>query len=370
MAIAYTSAIQNRASLLVFGAEYSTLRAYEKVLLDNTWASGGLTGGVAKDALQVVQQFAQWAEMAGSATAPDDFEAWFVSEIAYRAVQSARPQLRPQFKSDRDDAMENALQSFTRTQITANSLSTSLTATDIRQHVISSLVRIRPLRYVPIEQIDRATMWCLNNLWNRTKWSFRQRLVTATIATDETVTITAGLESGETISDILTNNLYIEGSTREMLRWVSVDEMVQLRALTVQTTGRPRLFRTTKVGSTITWKFYPIPDTTYTIRFGALTAGPTLPSGAPSTTITQFPAEFHPTIRDFVLAKVMQESQIPGGQEAMARVEDDIGRHLAFYDDIGEPDALQTPRDVYGDFSQMSDTRRLPGWSGTLGGAM
>ena len=370
MAITYSTSIQDRIALLVYGVANTGLADYQKVLLDGTWTTGALSSGVAKDALQVLNQFGQWNEAVSSASAPPDWEQWFIAESAYRLAIAARPDRIATIKQMREEAMEAALLTYSRTGIADNATAATTSLTDLRQHVIASLSRMRPLKYVPVEQIDRAVQWAMNNLWNRGKWSFRRRMVTATIATDESVTITAGMESGETIDDIVTNALYLGGTSTRIVTWAKPDEMSQLKSLTDVQAGVPRQFRINKLGTTFQWKFFPVPDISYTATFEVLTSGPTLPTSTPSTSITQFPPLFIPTLRDLVLAKVMQDNSIDGATERMRMVDDDIGRNLTFYDDVGEPDAAQSVRDVYGDFFEMSGDNLRPFLPGSFGGAM
>lgn len=350
MPLTYSATLQTQIASRVFSLAYSGLTAVQKTLIDGDNATTPADGSSAAMALVVLRQYADMYEMAG-ATIPDEFSAWFVCETAWRAIVTANPQREPEFRRLRDMTMEAALSAFARVGVTdSNSEATTLNLQNIRYHVVSSLLRMRPPVSVSAEQVDNATRWALQALWNRANWNFRRRFITATIGTDSTFTVTAGLESGETVDKLLTRRLYHDDGSA--IIWASADVMARRKAVST-TTGRPTMFRVRDTGTTRTWQWDPSPDAAYTVKGEALVGGPGDWSNLADTTpFVRFPVDFHPTIRDLVLMKVLRDVGRINEADFLGRQADEaVERLLPEFQDVGEPDNDFAVRDVYGDWS-------------------
>ncbi len=126
MAFAYTSALQNRIALAVWGVQNSSLNATQKVQLDLTWTSNALAGGAAYDAYIEVSQLAQYFEQAAST--PDlsfPEPAWdrlFVACAGMLLNKTVRPDNYPRFKADYETALDQTIDTYTRVLISTTSL--------------------------------------------------------------------------------------------------------------------------------------------------------------------------------------------------------------------------------------------------------
>lgn len=174
--LAYTAKIQNLIALKAHMQQYSALNADEKVFIDDTWASGAVTGGVVKFALTAIQQYAQAFYLGGAAAAPDVWEHLLVAEASLRVIQTIRPDRTRQFAMEREQAWANALDSFTLDAVTLSTLAgQTITMQGIRFYVLSALAKMKPRRFVSTASIDSETQWVLNYAWNRTGWNIRRR---------------------------------------------------------------------------------------------------------------------------------------------------------------------------------------------------
>lgn len=230
MAITYTAAIQNRIAYKVWGVANSSLSPDQKALLDGTWTTGSLTTGVAYDAITRVNQYAQWFNLAGAADAPAAWEQWFVAEAALLAVQTVRPERVGLFERERDNAIDAALDAFSVLDANGSTLGLqTLDYKNIRFYVMNHCVR-RKFAYakdgekyrlfVPPSNVDAATTWVLNYIWNYAKWRFRKRQISIRIVP---ITFSAGTwtESTKTLASIDTSTytlaagspIYITGGT-------------------------------------------------------------------------------------------------------------------------------------------------------------
>lgn len=229
MAITYTTTIQDRIAYKVWGVANSSLSAAQKALLDGTWTTGALSSGVAYDAFTRINQYAQWFNQAGATDAPSAWEQWFVAETCLLAVNTVRPDRVGIFEKEREAAIDAALDAFSLVDANGSTLGgQTITYKGIRQYVMNHCLRRRNVYnkdgekfrlFVPPQDIDSATQWTLNFLWNR-PWRFRKRQVTISITA---ITFSAGTwtESSKTLAAIDTSEytltagdpIYITGGT-------------------------------------------------------------------------------------------------------------------------------------------------------------
>lgn len=199
MAFTYTTAIQTRIALAVWGVQNSGLDTDQKVQLDGTWTTGALTTGRAYDAWVEVAQLAQWFEQASSS--PDTslpqpaWESLFVARCCALLAESTRPEMVPAFQMEYERSLDQLVDTFSKTlastvAISGTTQSQSLTLRGVRAFVINHCVRrkgsntgLRRRIFPPVEDIDAHLQWTLNHVWNAGSWNFRKRQVTVTFNT-------------------------------------------------------------------------------------------------------------------------------------------------------------------------------------------
>lgn len=195
-ALAYTTAIQNRIANLL-GLSYSTTTAFNKALIDGTWSSGALGGGVALDALTEIQQIGQWFGLVAPTSVPSEWEAWLVAKTVLMAGKVIHPERTDGYQKLHDDAEMAAIDAYGRNLVTydpgATPEATTLTIQNVRYYVMSHCARRerwhtvdgqatrRPRLWVSPEVVDAQIERVLRNLWNRAYWNFRRRVVTMKI---------------------------------------------------------------------------------------------------------------------------------------------------------------------------------------------
>lgn len=207
MALAWSNTAQDRVAYLLFNAAYSTLTASQKAVIDGTWTTGSLTSGVAFSAFTIIQQLAQWFELAGSTITSDAAMSWLVDEVCYRASISLRNERMDEYREVARASRDAYLSSVTPTEITTgyDTDPYTLTLKNIRLYVLANMVIRKPPVMMHPREIDSNTFWVLNWLWNKTNWTFRRRSITARITP---CTITGGnwTNSTLTVSAVDTTN--------------------------------------------------------------------------------------------------------------------------------------------------------------------
>lgn len=363
MAITYGSgaALQDQIAINVTGVAYSSLTALEKTRLDGTY-SGSLTNGAAKEALDEVELWAQWLNMAGAASAPDKWVTWFIALASYKFALLCRPDRAEMLLKAAKDAQRTCLTSFSRKLITydpgtgADTEAFDLTYQSVRYHVVNHVARLDPPLMVPIESIDSATHSVQKELWCGYKWSFRKRFITLTITAAAPTVPTNDLSSPETFQQSATRRWYYSDAESAGSRWIEqldADRFAQMRARYGSETGRPAFCHVTQSGDTKVWNFVPLPDDTYTATgfcYIAPAANPVTASGAGDTVpFAKFPSVFRPLIRELVLAYVLKEFNRDPTGERWDKTIDRVSALASEYEDQGEMDDEGIVRDVYGD---------------------
>lgn len=203
--LAYSNDVQNQVAYLLFRSAYSSISSSAQLMIDGNSSVDPPTAGVAQRAYRTVQQMAQWWELSGSTNTTDNAEAWLVHEIAYLASITLRPERTAELRVQREEARRAYLDSITTTEITTGYDANVFTPTmqSLRYYVLQHTVNKDKPVLIPPEVIDSATFWCNNWLWNKTKWTFRRRklsarlnVVSVTGATFEESTLTLTLSSG------------------------------------------------------------------------------------------------------------------------------------------------------------------------------
>lgn len=211
MAFTYTTALQERIAYAVWGVSNSLLTAAQKALLDATWTSGSLSGGVAYDAYIEVSQLAQYFEQASSnpdlSFAQPAWNRLFIAKAAMILAKSQRPDRFQEFVKDHETAYDEAIDTYTRDLVSTTSLAgQGVGLSAIRANVIDHCVKradastgLRRRLFPQIAQIDGHIQWTMNYVWNYKPWHFRKRQVTMNIET-ESVTGATWTESSKTLT--------------------------------------------------------------------------------------------------------------------------------------------------------------------------
>jgi len=370
MSITYSANLQSQIAINVTGVDNSSLPSTDKTRLDGTWTTGSLSYGAAKEALDEVEMYAQWLNMAGATAAPDKWLTWFIALASYKFAVLCRPERAELFGKSAERAFLACMRSFSRKAIdadpddgTTGTLEAwSLTQQTIRYHVVSHCAHLDPPLYVPIENIDAATDSVHNELWCGYKWSFRKRFITLTI-TSASPTAPTNTLSGETFMASATRRWYYsdtDSGGNLSFETVDDDAFARLRARWGSETGRPVYAYVTQSGATKVWNFVPLPDTTYTATGFCFIAPPDSPTSATDTaTFAKYPTPFRPLIKDMVLAKVLKEHQRDGGM--WDKQVERVTALATEYEDQGEMDDEQSVRDVYGDASSINGHNAIGG---------
>lgn len=182
--LAWTADVRDRVAYLLYGKAYDNIPNEAQALMDGDASVVSPPGkGMALDAFRTVQQLGQWFEMAGASTTTDVGEGWLVAETAYRMSLQARPERIKDLRILARECMQRYVQDFSRVSATANPDGTlaAPTVQSIRYHVLTYCYNQNPPIKVSPDEIDTASLWVLNWLWQKSSWSFRRRQCTARV---------------------------------------------------------------------------------------------------------------------------------------------------------------------------------------------
>lgn len=356
---AYSSSIQDRVAYALHGRAYSNLSSEQKAAFDGTSSSDPPTAGRAKDAFLTIRKLAQWWEQTDSSTVSDAAEAWFVAEMVFLLSLNQRPERIGEFKATREQAMNDYIDTITTTAITTGYTSDVFATPclqSLRYYVLRRIANVsrKALTSTPPEEIDAASIWCLNWVWYKAMWNFKTRLITITVPTSGNgASPTLGLAAGETFDGLSTQNIYYSASTPDYVQWANQDVMAAYKADTTASTGKPQWFRIQRSGSTRTWIWHPYPDQEYTLKAEVFIELPgTTTPGVPDTVTetvpwSKLPREFFHPYRELVLGRVMHNRGL--GDETWKSAVDEVERFLPIYADHSNADIDGAVRDVYRD---------------------
>jgi hypothetical protein len=284
------------------------------------------------------------------------------------ALQS-RPDRVEQFSKYEREQFERALSTFSRKAVDYNPSSdteaSANTFQTVRYYVASTLLRRNPPVVLPMDLVDAATLRAILWLWNAYDWPFRRRSVTATITAASAVTFSGT----DTFLSLASRKLYFSDTSslgNAFCEWADGDLMSRMQAsVSGVSTGRPTHFRFQKAGDTVTWQFYPTPNTTYTATCEIYITGPGAPTSATDTApFLKFPAEFQPWIRELALAEALGAIGDAKAEAIRNRIKGECDRYFPQLADVGRQDDTVGVRDVY------NDAGSVAAWNGSIGGAM
>lgn len=302
MAFAYGAAHQDELAYLLAKKAYSALTTGQQKMIDN--GSTVTPGGAVGRALDLVGRYAALMNVGSASAIPDEWGRWVVLEAAAQAS--------PAFSSAEDTdltqaaraAQVQAFQSFTITDADGelSGSTPTLTVAGVRQYVMARCVTGREIVIPQVSVIDTCLQNVLSDLWNMADWSFRQKEVEITLATNGTVTLSPSVSVDKVVSDTL---YYTDGERGECVladrdlikRFASDDDL---------DTGKPEYFRTTRSGDTVSWVFSRTADKAYTmlgtvsIQLSAVSDTATM-----NTALGLLPSEFITIVREWVLGSVL-----------------------------------------------------------------
>lgn len=343
-------AIRERVANRLFSKAYADLTTLDKARIDNEGA----------DALAMIVGVAKFWPQADNA--PSDWQTWFVDEVVWRVAQSTHPERASEYRRTKIDSRADAIGSFCRKAMTYNPASDTeafaYSAQNVRYHVLAHTTRMRPPLFPEPSAIDAALGWALGWVWNAGSWSFRRRHTTITLASNGTVTVN-GLGS-DTFDSIASYEMFHETIPNERVVWASADDMAALKSGQSAETGRPERFRIQTAGNTPTWTFWPIPDAEYVFRCEVLIRGPGDPSSATeTTTMAKFASEMLPTIRDLVLAKVLNDHGVELGRALLEDAKRSAQELFSTSQQTAQAESAGQQRDVYGDAYELNPRNGL-----------
>lgn len=347
MALTYATALQNQIALRLSNRLYANLDTPDQTAIDgvNNGSTSPPTAGHAYDAWVVLQKYNNFLQVTDpSTTIPAEWTQWFIAEVVYHASTHIQPDRAKEFREQRDDAMRRAISTYTKTDHddTAGTEAWVVnTYASCRKYVLERCVHLTPMLLPTPERIDSALRARLVRLWEMADWSFRRELITLTIST--AAAVTDDVSTGFEIDKLASKRIYFSDSNGEgvAMESVSATEMAYLKSLNTAA-GRPRYFRLTKSGSTLTWSFDRTPDTAYTAKCEALITIPALATQANFTSaLAKLPADMLDILRDAAAADVIYEYGHPLGRDMYAKAEESWAKLLAEIDDVSNADEIR-----------------------------
>lgn len=356
MTLSWTSALRDLVSLTVLNRTFANLRAYEVTTLDNN-QTGATVGGVAQQALTHVLQFAQWYEEAGATLGTAGPAAWepvLAAEVCLRFARAVKPSDVPIMLEAAKSQWDAAFDSYSLNDASVNTIADQLTTLKmIRFHVIRHMIRQPRPRKVPVKDIDQASLWVINFLWNKSAWNFRVRNVTMTFTGDGIIddTVTFNLPDSEEFGAFVSAELVYAGTSIErglMLKYADSDKFNSALAVSANMDGDPVLGRPIfftiehrQAGDKF-FKFTPQPavNTTYTVYGTVAIRAPfeTIENFTDTTPFDFFPDAFQPVIPDVVLGRIAKKFGMENGRELWKDAMDQVDSLLPLFDTRGTPD--------------------------------
>ncbi len=198
MSLSVTTAVKDKVAVMVFSsATYSALgTGYQQTLISNEAAS----------ALTHLETVAQWfSYTSGSGAAPDEWEPWFIYEIAWRMAPNACPDREAIYDKRRKTLMREAMQTYSPAAISVSpSASEAFVYNTLnnRKYVFSHAAQLSPPLFPKPHAVDAAQDEVQTFIWNKAQYTFARRpvrmIVTRTAFTGGTYTHATKTISGLT----------------------------------------------------------------------------------------------------------------------------------------------------------------------------
>lgn len=261
-------------------------------------------GGAVGRALDSIERYAALMNVGAPDEVPDEWGHWVILEAAAGAAHAFSTAEDEDLTQAARAAQVKAFQSFTITDADddVSGATPSLTVAGIRQYVMARCVTGREIVIPQISVIDTCLQNVLSDLWNMADWSFRQKEVEITLATNGTVTLSPSVTVDKVVSDTLYYTSGEQGecvlAERDLVKVYQSDDDLD--------TGKPEYFRTTRSGDTVSWLFNRTADQSYTmLGTVSIQLSATSSTATMNTALGLLPAEFITIVREWVLGSVL-----------------------------------------------------------------
>lgn len=179
--LSYSTSIQNKVAYRLFERPYSNLDANQKAMIDNTSSASPPTDGLAEDAWNYINDYAQLVYLSGAGNAPDTWERWLVARICYLAGQVVRPDRQETYWRIEQDEKKSCVSMYVTADPNGSAFSTDatqLTTKAIRFYALNALMKQVPEIAVSAADFDHAILKVMQDVWYRADWIFKRRPVT------------------------------------------------------------------------------------------------------------------------------------------------------------------------------------------------
>jgi len=307
--------------------------------------------------LSEVDQWADLYQRAGSGdNAPAEWAHWLVSIVVAKLSYTHHPERAVDARREEARARMACFEAFARKAVDYDPTGSDTeafiyTQQAIRHHVYDVCVKLKPPIFPAVTAIDAATRWATMHAFNKGGWMFRTRPIVGVLESDSTITVSSGLESGESLDSFAVRKLYLTGDGEGAVEFVDADTMAMLRASDTDATGRPRYFRVRSVNAastyTLKYLFWPEPDADYGFRAEVFTRTPAVPTAATNTPWALMVAEWLPCLKDIVLGRILMSHQ--RGREMYDEAMNELDSILAKAEGPGDVEMDIQVRDAYQD---------------------
>lgn len=226
MALSYSTGVKDTVANLLYSSTYAALGAgYQQTGIDK-WGAYVLTE---------LEEWSKWFAFATAAgSAPDQWEPWFVQEVAARLMLSVHPDRAIAARKQADISKRDALDSYCRLLSNYDPASTTeafvYQMTNARKYVLAHCIRLKPMLVPDMLTVDGAFERAYTSIWKRAGYIFRRRPVVMTVTrtaftsgvwatTGKTITVAS---APFTASTTLGSAVYITGGTNANLREYAV----------------------------------------------------------------------------------------------------------------------------------------------------
>ena len=360
MALAHSTDIQNQIALLLTRGVYSNITTAQKNAIDGG-STPPATGGAVARAFNILGQYANMYSVDDVSTIPDTWDAWLVNEAALQAAPAFPSAETDVIRRNKLAAMRDAIISYARTEHddTGDGSIGTFTRPSIRgETVVNALRAHRGALYLEPEMIDSVLEDVVSEIWNEADWSFKNKFVTLTIATDGTVTASDSVSVDRIVGDRIYYDSTFGGEC------LAVDYETMLNYKTASTSsGKPNYFHLIRSGNALSWLFERTIDQEYTAKAMVTAQTPSLSDASTMDAgLAMFPTDFRPIVRDRVLATCLLRAGRSGvANPLLEKTDMKIAGLLARYDRTNDGREASEVHDSY---------LQGLGWSpGHIGGA-
>lgn len=306
MAITYGVDIQNAVASLLARSDYDQLSPDQQKAIDGGLSSSPPTKGAAKRAINIIAPYASAFALADATfeNIPDQWEAWFVHEVAQLALPAFSSADKDEVRRAAAQVRRDSLLSYASTGYGAGVFGNAgaLTVNSLTAITISSAVRAQDSVFLDPAQIGQAIEAVVVKVWNDADWSFKETIASLTIATDGTVTVGESLSLHKLIDD----RILFTGDDGGFCVNVDWQTILDYKAGSPED-GKPRFMHLRRGPDDLDWTFDRTPDKQYTAKGTFTLQTPSMTNvGTMNSALAQFPVVFRPIIKKMVLAEALR----------------------------------------------------------------